>query len=584
MTPTIIKVSGPLVVADNMQAAKMYEVVRVGREQLVGEVIKLEEGQASIQVYEDTAGVGPGEPVQLTGQTLSVELGPGIMENIYDGIQRPLHVLEEKSGHFITRGITAPGLDQTKKWAFTPTVKEGQKVAAGDIIGTVPETEVVEHRVMVPYGISGTVKKILSGQYKVTETICIITDDAGKDHEVALRHFWPIRVPRPVARKTVPEGYFRSGWRIIDSFFPIVKGGAACIPGPFGAGKTVSQQTIAKYCNAEVLVYIGCGERGNEMTEVLDDFPKVEDPQTGQVIMKRTTLIANTSNMPVAAREASVYTGITIAEYYRDMGYSVALMADSTSRWAEAMREISGRMEEMPGEEGYPAYLGSKIAEFYERAGAVETLGSEPRSGYLTVIGAVSPPGGDLSEPVSQNTLRVTKCYWGLDKNLAYQKHFPSINWLKSYSLYGPNMKQEYAAIAEDFESLRVQAMDLTQQQAKLQEIVRLVGPDALSTRERLVLHTAGSIIEDFLRQDAFDERDINTPLRKQYEMLKTSLTLYNEGMAPLTAVEDLNFRQIEEAPVMEKIARMRYIEMDNLGEFEAIRGEIRALIAHVSE
>jgi len=579
--PTIVKVSGPLVVANNMQSAKMYEVVRVGHEKLIGEVIKLEKGLASIQVYEETGGVGPGEPVVLTGKTLSVELGPGLMESIYDGIQRPLAVLEEATGYYLKRGVDADGLNQTKKWKFEAKVQKGAKVVAGDVIGTVQENKVVEHRVMVPHGISGEVTEIKSGEFNVTQTVCVVKDADGKSHDVAMRHYWPIRVARPVGQKIVPKRYFTSGWRSIDTFFPVAQGGAACIPGPFGAGKTVSQQTIAKYCNAEILIYIGCGERGNEMTEVLMEFPHVEDPKTGEVIMKRTALIANTSNMPVAAREASVYTGITIAEYYRDMGYNVALMADSTSRWAEAMREISGRMEEMPGEEGYPAYLGSKTAEFYERAGAVECLGSDDREGSLTVIGAVSPPGGDLSEPVSQNTLRVTKCYWGLDSKLSYQKHFPAINWLKSYSQYAPNSEDAMRESGEDYPEVRVQAMDILQEQAKLEEIVRLVGPDALSFREKLVLVVGKSIVEDFLRQDAFEAVDINTPTWQQYQMIKTILTLWEESQA-LKDVEDFDFAKIERHPVMEKIARMKLNEDPKPEHFEAIREEIKAMVSEL--
>ena len=573
----IIKVSGPLVVADNMKDAKMYEVVRVGAEKLVGEVIRLVDNTAFIQVYEETAGVGPGEPVELTGQTLSVELGPGLLESIYDGVQRPLSVLEDKSGHFLARGIDADGLDQTKKWDFVPTHSKGDTVKAGDTLGTVQETTLIQHRVMVPAGITGDlkVKNIEAGHFKVSDTVAVVTDDKGKDHEVTMRHFWPIRVSRKINNKVIPSEPLRTGCRSTDMFFPLVKGGAACIPGPFGSGKTVTQQTVAKYCDAQVIVYIGCGERGNEMTEVLNEFPHLIDPNSGEPLMKRTVMIANTSNMPVAAREASVYTGITIAEYYRDMGYHVALMADSTSRWAEAMREMSGRLEEMPGEEGYPAYLGSRTAEFYERAGMVDCLGTEGRTGSLTVIGAVSPPGGDLSEPVSQNTLRVTKTYWGLDSALSYQRHFPAINWLKSYSLYVPNVdKYMKDNVADDYWDVREQAMGLLQEEAKLQEIVRLVGPDALSVREKLVLLTSKSIREDYLYQDSFDPEDAYTLPMKQYEMIKTIVSLYNEGKK-LENREEFDFSKVEALPVIQKVARLKDLKADDAAGYEAIRKDI---------
>lgn len=576
--PTIVKVAGPLVEADNMQSAKMYEVVRVGNERLVGEVIRLDQGKASIQVYEETAGVGPGEPVALTGKTLSVELGPGLLESIYDGIQRPLQVIEEESGHFMARGIDAPGLDQIRKWDFVATKNKGDVVKAGDVLGTVQETSLILHKVMVPADMEeATVEKITSGHYNVTETVAILKDKEGNKHEVSLRQFWPIRVARKIGAKRVPDTPLLTGGRSIDMFFPLVKGGAGCIPGPFGSGKTVTQQGLAKYCDAQVIVYIGCGERGNEMTEVLNEFPHLIDPNSGEPLMKRTCMIANTSNMPVAAREASVYTGITIAEYYRDMGYDVALMADSTSRWAEAMREMSGRLEEMPGEEGYPAYLGSKTAEFYERAGAIECLGSEGREGSLTVIGAVSPPGGDLSEPVSQNTLRVTKSYWGLDAKLSYQRHFPAINWLKSYSLYTPNiegyMKEN---VAGDYWDVRETAMSLLQEEAKLQEIVKLVGPDALSVREKLVLLTAKSIREDYLYQDAFDPEDAYIVPQKQYQMLKSIVTLYEEGLA-LTGRDEFDFSQVESIEALSELARVKEIPADDVAAFEKVRSNIGA-------
>ena len=579
--PVIIKVSGPLVVANNMEAAKMYEVVRVGNEGLVGEVIRLEDGNASIQVYEETAGVGPGEPVKLTGQTLSVELGPGLLETIYDGIQRPLKVLEEKCGKFLARGIDAHGLDQTKKWDFVATVNKGDTVSEGDILGTVQETTLINHKIMVPVGIqNATVEKIESGHFNVTETVAVVKLENGENQEVQMRHFWPIRVARKYSKKLVPDTLLKTGGRSIDFFFPLVQGGAACIPGPFGSGKTVTQQTLAKYCDAEVIVYVGCGERGNEMTEVLTEFPHLKDPNSGEPLMKRTTMIANTSNMPVAAREASIYTGITLAEYYRDMGYKVAMMADSTSRWAEAMREISGRLEEMPGEEGYPAYLGSKTAEFYERAGSVSCLGSDGRKGALTVIGAVSPPGGDLSEPVSQNTLRVTKVYWGLDKKLSYQRHFPAINWLKSYSLYEATLTEYFKVnVAADHAEVKAQAMGLLQEESKLEEIVRLVGPEALSFREKLVLLTSKSIREDYLYQDSFDPVDAYISPKKQYEMMKTILSLFNEGMK-LAEIEEFDFKRLESLEVLPKVAKCKDIPEENMADFGALRDEVATEMA----
>ncbi len=573
--PKIVKVSGPLVVASGMQKAKMYEVVRVGHEKLMGEVIRLNDGLASIQVYEETGGIGPDELVELSEKTLSVELGPGLLESIYDGIQRPLRILEEKSGHFLTRGVDADGLDQTKKWDFVATVSIGDTVSEGDILGTVQETTLILHKVMVPVGIQNAkVEKIETGHFSVKDTIAVL-DTGEQKHEVAMRQYWPIRISRKAKAKRVPDTPLKTGCRSIDMFFPLVKGGSGCIPGPFGSGKTVTQQSLAKYCDAEVIVYIGCGERGNEMTEVLNEFPHLKDPNTGEPLMKRTIMIANTSNMPVAAREASVYTGITIAEYYRDMGYNVALMADSTSRWAEAMREISGRLEEMPGEEGYPAYLGSKTAEFYERAGAVECLGSDDRQGSLTVVGAVSPPGGDLSEPVSQNTLRVTKTFWGLDANLAYQRHFPAINWLKSYSLYTPNIEKYMKEnVSSEYWDVRETAMSLLQEESKLQEIVRLVGADALSTREKLVLLVAKSIREDYLYQDSFNPEDAYIIPQKQYQMLKTIITLYHEGMK-LVEKEGFDFTKVEELPVVQKVAKVKELPAEETEPYENIRKEI---------
>lgn len=580
--PVIVKVSGPLVVADNMRTAKMYEVVRVGAEGLVGEIIKLEGSTASIQVYEDTSGVGPGEIVKLTGKTLSVELGPGLLESIYDGVQRPLAVLEEKSGHFLARGIDADGLDHDRKWDFQPIVKKGDVVSEGDFIGVVPETSLIEHKIMVPVGIHGaTVESIESGKHTVMDIVAVLKDKDGKKYEMQMRQYWPIRVARKMKQKLIPSIPLVTGGRSTDMFFPLVQGGAACIPGPFGSGKTVAQQHLAKFCDAQVIVYIGCGERGNEMTEVLNEFPHLIDPNTGEPLMKRTILIANTSNMPVAAREASVYTGITIAEYYRDMGYKVALMADSTSRWAEAMREISGRLEEMPGEEGYPAYLGSKTAEFYERAGHVVCLGKGDREGSLTVIGAVSPPGGDLSEPVSQNTLRVTKAYWGLDAKLSYQRHFPAINWLKSYSLYVPNIEQyKKDNVAADYWEVRSEAMTLLQEESKLDEIVKLVGPDALSTREKLVLLTAKSIREDYLFQDMLGEPDeAYTIPAKQYQMLKTIVTLYREGLK-LVDREEFDFAKLAEHDIIKEIAKIREISKEELDKFETLRNKIKSTMS----
>lgn len=582
-TAKIIKVSGPLVVADGMNGAKMYEVVRVSDKKLIGEIIRLEGDTAAIQVYEDTSGVGPGEPVVSTGETLSVELGPGLLESIYDGIQRPLQAIEEASkSPFIARGIDAPGLDRNKKWDFKPTVKEGASVIEGDVIGEVEETTLIMHKIMVPVGIKGKVKKIESGKKTIEEVVAIIEDSEGKKHELTMLQRWSIRNPRKSKGKKTPKVPLVTGMRILDTLFPMVKGGSGCIPGPFGAGKTVTQQSLAKYCDAQVIVYIGCGERGNEMTDVLSEFPHLKDPNTGEPLMKRTVMVANTSNMPVAAREASVYTGITIAEYYRDMGYNVALMADSTSRWAEAMREISGRLEEMPGEEGYPAYLGSRTAQFYERAGYVDCLGSDGREGSLTVIGAVSPPGGDLSEPVTQNTLRVTKGFWGLDAKLAYRRHFPAINWLNSYSLYLPNV-QDYLKreVAEDFMDLRTIFMDLLQEEAKLEEIVRLVGMESLSAKERLTMEVAKMIREDFLFQNAFDEVDAYSSLKKQYKVMRLITIFYKEA-SMVVEQEDFDFAKLYELPVRTEIARASYVpekEIEKLDEIEnRVKEQVSAL------
>jgi len=579
----ITRVSGPLVEAEGLAGIKLYEVVKVSNKKLLGEVIELRGNSASIQVYEETAGIEPGEPVERTGATLSAELGPGLLESIYDGIQRPLSVIEEKSKSFlIERGIEANGLSREKKWKFEPKAKQGQKVESGDVLGVVQETELILHKIMVPPGISGTVKEIKSGEFTVIEDVVILETENG-EKKLTMMQKWPIRLPRPVEQKIFPNRPLMTGVRSIDSFFPIAKGGAGCIPGPFGSGKTVIQQSLAKYCDAQVIVYIGCGERGNEMTEVLNEFPHLTDPNSGKPLIKRTVLIANTSNMPVAAREASVYTGITIAEYYRDMGYSVALMADSTSRWAEAMREISGRMEEMPGEEGYPAYLSSRTAEFYERAGRVKCLGDGDREGALTVIGAVSPPGGDLSEPVSQATLRVTKCFWGLDAALAYRKHFPTINWLNSYSLYADNFQEFWKNdIAPDFAKVRAESMSVLQSEAKLLEIVRLVGLEALSNDERITLEIARSLREDFLFQNAFDKDDAFTTLKQQYEILKTITYILALSLEKAKTSEDFNFNELISTSAFKKLSELKTISPENLGKFEDYRKnaekEIKAL------
>lgn len=555
----ITRVTGPLVEASGMKSAQMYEVVYVGAERLMGEVIQLHGDMASIQVYEETAGIGPGEAVERAGVTMSVELGPGLLESIYDGIQRPLKDIQEQSGsHYIARGIKADGLNRSKKWDFAASVKDGAVVVGGDVLGTVEETTLITHKVMVPPHISGVVTSITSGSFVIEDVIASIKDEDGETHDITMLQRWPIRNPRPTAGKIFPTEPLTTGGRSIDTFFPIAKGGAGCIPGPFGAGKTVTQQGLAKFCDAQVIVYIGCGERGNEMTEVLDEFPHLIDPNSGEPLMKRTVLIANTSNMPVAAREASVYTGMTIAEYYRDMGYSVALMADSTSRWAEAMREISGRLEEMPGEEGYPAYLSSRTAGFYERAGIVTCLGGEERIGALTAIGAVSPPGGDLSEPVTQATLRVTKCFWGLDAGLAYKKHFPSINWLTSYSLYVENFSEYWAKnIAPDFEEIRAEALETLQREAKLIEIVRLVGMEALSNEEKLILEVARALREDYLFQNAFDPDDAYTPPAKQYGILKSIMTLLRAGR-DVVAGEDFDFEEVKKLGSVKEIPRLK--------------------------
>jgi len=572
MSGIIKKVSGPLIVASNIAGAKMYDVVKVSDKKLLGEIIKMNGDDVYIQVYEDTAGIGPGEKVETTGYPLSVELGPGLLKSFFDGVQRPLKEIEKQAGGpFITKGIEAPALDREKEWSFKATKQTGDEVKVGDIIGEVKETELITFKVMVPAGVEGKIEKIASGDYTVTEDVAVIN---GKS--VQMMQVWPIRNPRPVNKKIVPREPLITGQRIIDTLFPIVKGGTGCVPGPFGSGKTVVQHQLAKWADADIIIFIGCGERGNEMTDVLMEFPELVDPKSGKPLMERTLLIANTSNMPVAAREASVYTGITLAEFYRDMGYKVALMADSTSRWAEALREMSGRLEEMPGEEGYPAYLGSRTADFYERAGMVECLGTEGRIGSLTVVGAVSPPGGDLSEPVTQNTLRVTKVFWGLDAKLAYKRHFPAINWLNSYSLYAEGLDDYYKEnVASDYPELRNDVMSVLQQEASLEEIVRLVGIDALSPKEQLVLQTAKNVREDYLHQNAFDEIDTYTSLKKQYYMLKVIMTFHYEAMKSLD--KEVKLEKIKDlADLQEEIVKSKLIAEGEWKKFEGLIGKIK--------
>ncbi len=570
----IIKVAGPLVVAEGMSNANVYDVCQVGEHGLIGEIIEMRGDKASIQVYEETGGLGPGDPVETTGEPLSVELAPGLMEAMFDGIQRPLDAyLKAADSSFFRKGIKVASLDREKLWDFKPSVNAGDKIEAGMVIGTVQETSVVLHRIMVPYGIEGTVKEIKSGEFTILDTVCVVKTAAGTK-ELSMLQKWPVRRGRPYARKLSPMEPMLTGQRVIDTFFPVVKGGAAAVPGPFGAGKTVVQHQVAKWGDTEIVVYVGCGERGNEMTDVLMEFPELKDPKTGESLMKRTVLIANTSNMPVAAREASIYTGITIAEYFRDMGYSVAIMADSTSRWAEALREMSGRLEEMPGEEGYPAYLGSRLAEFYERAGKVVCLGDENRVGAITAIGAVSPPGGDISEPVTQSTLRIVKVFWGLDAQLAYRRHFPSINWLNSYSLYQDKIDSWMNDnAASDWSELRTEAMTLLQEEASLDEIVRLVGIDALSEKDRLKLEAAKSIREDYLQQNAFHEIDTYTSLNKQYKMLKLIVSFYREGERALD--KGIYLKNILGLEVRDRIARSKYISEENLDRIDAIQNEL---------
>ncbi|AEF96178.1 ATP synthase subunit A [Methanotorris igneus] len=581
----IIKIAGPVVVAEGMKGAQMYEVVKVGEEKLTGEIIQLQGDKAVIQVYEETTGIKPGEPVEGTGAPLSVELGPGMLKAMYDGIQRPLTAIEDKTGSiFIPRGVDVPALPRDIKWEFTPTVKVGDYVEEGDIIGTVPETPSIVHKIMVPIGIKGKIKEIKEGKFTVEETVAIVETEDGEEKELTLMQKWPVRKPRPYKEKLPPVIPLITGQRVEDTFFGLAKGGTAAIPGPFGSGKTVTQHQLAKWADADVVVYIGCGERGNEMTEVIEEFPHLEDIKTGNKLMDRTVLIANTSNMPVAAREASVYTGITIAEYFRDMGYGVLLTADSTSRWAEAMREISGRLEEMPGEEGYPAYLASRLAQFYERAGRVITLGQDNRQGFVCIVGAVSPPGGDFSEPVTSNTLRIVKVFWALDANLARRRHFPAINWLQSYSLYVDDIADWWREnTGEDWKELRDEAMNLLQKEAELQEIVQLVGPDALPDRERVILEVARMLREDFLQQDAFHEIDTYCPPMKQYLMLKTIMTFYNKALEAVS--KGVDPADIMKVSVKGDIARMKYIPHDEFINKKAkeimdkIEAEMNALI-----
>ena len=569
----IIKISGPLVVAENMKSANMFDVVHVGELGLIGEIIEMRGDKASIQVYEETAGLKTGDKVVSTGEPLSAELGPGIMEMIFDGIQRPLEVIKNRTGSNIARGIEVTSLDHEKKWNFKPSVKPGDKVQEGDIIGLVDETKLIVHKIMVPPGIEGTVAEINGGTYTIVEPVAKIKDKNGKMHDIKMMQKWPVRKQRPFKTKLSPEVPMITGQRVIDTLFPIVRGGAAAVPGPFGSGKTVVQHQLAKWSDVDLVVYVGCGERGNEMTEVLMEFPELKDPRSGESLMNRTVLIANTSDMPVAAREASIYTGITIAEYFRDMGYSVAIMADSTSRWAEALREMSGRLEEMPGEEGYPAYLTSRLAQFYERAGEVKCLGSDDRTGTLTAIGAVSPAGGDNSDPVVQSTLRIVKVFWGLDSGLAYKRHFPSINWLTSYSLYSETTGRWLDKnIADDWTKCVTETNKLLQIESELEEIVKLVGYDSLSPSDRLILEASRSIREDYLQQNAFDDTDAYTSLNKQYRILKLILTFYNESVNALEKGVDV--KNILKMEVREKIARAKYIAEDEIADYMTAASE----------
>ena len=579
-TGVIKKVAGPLVIAEGMRDANMFDVVRVSNQRLIGEIIEMHGDEASIQVYEETSGLGPGEPVESMEVPMSVELGPGLITSIYDGIQRPLDDIMKVSGNSLKRGVEVPSLKRNLKWEFVPTAKVGDEVETGDVIGTVQETVLVQQKIMVPYGVKGTIKEIKAGEFTVEEVVAVVETENG-DRELTLMQKWPVRRGRPYKKKLPPKMPLVTGQRVIDTFFPIAKGGVAAVPGPFGSGKTVIQHQLAKWAEADIVVYIGCGERGNEMTDVLNEFPELKDPKTGQALMQRTVLIANTSDMPVAAREASIYTGITIAEYFRDMGYSVALMADSTSRWAEALREMSGRLEEMPGEEGYPAYLGSRLAQFYERAGHVISLGKDGREGALSVIGAVSPPGGDTSEPVSQATLRIVKVFWGLDSALAYKRHFPAINWLNSYSLYLDDMEKWFNGnVAEDWMEGRQKMMTLLQEEAELEEIVKMVGMDALSPTDRLKMEAARSIREDFLHQNSFHEVDTYTSLKKQHMMMRLVNAFYERSVAALG--EGASLRKLISMPVREQIGRFKYVKVDALdAEFVKVDEELSAQIAN---
>ena len=579
-TGVIKKVAGPLVIAEGMRDANMFDVVRVSNQRLIGEIIEMHGDEASIQVYEETSGLGPGEPVESMEVPMSVELGPGLITSIYDGIQRPLDDIMIVSGNSLKRGVEVPSLKRNLKWEFVPTAKVGDEVETGDVIGTVQETVLVQQKIMVPYGVKGTIKEIKAGEFTVEEVVAVVETENG-DRELTLMQKWPVRRGRPYKKKLPPKMPLVTGQRVIDTFFPIAKGGVAAVPGPFGSGKTVIQHQLAKWAEADIVVYIGCGERGNEMTDVLNEFPELKDPKTGQALMQRTVLIANTSDMPVAAREASIYTGITIAEYFRDMGYSVALMADSTSRWAEALREMSGRLEEMPGEEGYPAYLGSRLAQFYERAGHVISLGKDGREGALSVIGAVSPPGGDTSEPVSQATLRIVKVFWGLDSALAYKRHFPAINWLNSYSLYLDDMEKWFNGnVAEDWMEGRQKMMTLLQEEAELEEIVKMVGMDALSPTDRLKMEAARSIREDFLHQNSFHEVDTYTSLKKQHMMMRLVNAFYERSVAALG--EGASLRKLISMPVREQIGRFKYVKEDALdAEFVKVDEELSAQIAN---
>lgn len=582
-TGIITKVAGPLVIADGMRDANMFDVVRVSNQRLIGEIIEMHGEKASVQVYEETSGLGPGEIVESTGAPLSVELGPGLIGSIYDGIQRPLNEIMKIAGTNLKRGVDVPSLDHSKKWHFTPTVKAGDKVVSGDVVGTVCETNAVLHKIMVPDKVNGTIKSISEGDFTIDDTVAVVSTDKG-EREIKMFTTWPVRVGRPYKKKLSPDILLTTGQRPIDTLFPLAKGGVAAVPGPFGSGKTVVQHQLAKWAAADIIVYIGCGERGNEMTDVLNEFPELKDPRTGNSLMERTVLIANTSDMPVAAREASIYTGITIAEYFRDMGYTVALMADSTSRWAEALREMSGRLEEMPGEEGYPAYLGSRLAQFYERAGRVIVNGSGDTEGALSVIGAVSPPGGDISEPVSQATLRIVKVFWGLDANLAYKRHFPAINWLTSYSLYTDQLKDWFAEnAAPDFMELRGRLLALLQDESELQEIVNLVGMDALSAPDRLKLESSRSIREDYLHQNAFDSTDTYTSLKKQVLMMRAILGYYDKALDALK--KSASIEMLVNIPVRERIGRYKYVpEADIDAEYDSIIAQLEAEIKDVLE